>query len=103
MSISAKENTELTAILAALMSPATKDNLKPHEANFVQDQSERHNKWGADIFISPKQWNWLKVLYERETGDKAEDLPNDEDELDEGKDLYGSNDLDGLSDDEIPF
>lgn len=99
MAISPKENTKLTAILAALMSPATKDNLKPHEANFVQDQSERHDKWGAGIFISPKQWNWLKVLYERETGDKAEDLPEEEDEADDRRRDFSGDDMD----DEIPF
>lgn len=95
MALSSDENRRLTDMLQDLTAAK---GLKPHEEKFVQDQLERHAKWGADIFLSPKQLNWLEVLHERETGQKRDkDEPDDEEET-EDPDAF-RRDLD----DEIPF
>jgi ribosome assembly protein YihI (activator of Der GTPase) len=37
--------------------------LKSGEQKFVDDTTERYNKYGTNIFLSPKQLSWLEALY----------------------------------------
>lgn len=63
MSLDDKQNERLTEILQVL--GAERPSMKQHEANFVTDQIQRHDQYGEDIRLSPKQWNWLEALYQR--------------------------------------
>lgn len=50
-----------------VLAPAA-DRLPGNAPQFVRDTVERAKKWGADVFLSPKQINWLESLYAQETG-----------------------------------
>lgn len=60
MGISDEQNERLTELLSNLKSEL--DSLYPGARNFVQDQIKRHEQYGQNIFISPKQWKWLSDL-----------------------------------------
>jgi hypothetical protein len=64
MPLSPDETKKLEAILMAL------DGLDlPGSANqFIKDQGERYEKYGADMWLSEKQWAWLTSLYEKNVG-----------------------------------
>ncbi len=67
MALSDKEYTELQSILQAL-EPAL-DRVYPAGRGFVADQIEREKKYGQDMFMSPKQFAWLRKLND-EFGEK---------------------------------
>ena len=35
------------------------------EQQFIKDMNERYEKYGAKIFLSPKQWNVLRRLQDK--------------------------------------
>jgi hypothetical protein len=48
-----------------------KDNtegLRPNEKSFVEDLSEKFDKYGEGTFISHNQLRWLRDIYERVIG-----------------------------------
>lgn len=95
MPLSDEQYTLLQQILQGL-EPEVK-NLNPSSQNFVKDQLDRLDRYGQQILLSPKQWNWLKDLYEKNVGV----LPGGEDDPDESepKEAGKRSDID----DEIPF
>ena len=64
MPLSPDEARNLDAILMALHGL----DLPERAAQFVKDQEERRDKWGNDMMLSVKQWDWLKSLYEKNVG-----------------------------------
>lgn len=39
------------------------------ERSFIQSQLERVEKYGAGVFMSPKQWSMIEKIYTAVTGD----------------------------------
>lgn len=78
MALSADEEEKLTEWLEAI-EPEVK-SLNDWERGFVQDQLERHEKYGNDMRLSLKQWAALRNIYEKVTGDKADQPEIDDDE-----------------------
>lgn len=70
MPLTDEQNELLTTVLETL-EPELKD-MKPGERSFVEDQLKRHEQYGADIRLSPKQRTWLQDIYERVSGEKVE-------------------------------
>lgn len=65
MPLSAQEHEELTEILQVLQ--AERGSLNERSQQFVDDQIERFERYGESTTLSPKQWNWLRELYEKAT------------------------------------
>jgi hypothetical protein len=64
MALRPDEVSTLTDILTALDGL----DLPERSAQFVKDQAERFEKYGADMNLSVKQWDWLKDLYMKNVG-----------------------------------
>lgn len=60
MPLTQEEDSHLTEVLNDL--EAVQDDLYPKAKQFVQDQIERHKQYGARMFLSPKQLQWLHDL-----------------------------------------
>lgn len=60
MALSDDDYTELQGILQALEPKL--DKLYDKARGFVSDQIEREKRYGQDMFMSPKQWKWLRDL-----------------------------------------
>jgi hypothetical protein len=85
MPLDRQQFEELEEILQVLS--AERASLNAASQNFVEDQVERVAKYGVEIRLSPKQWNWLRDLYEKhavtkpvapEPRDPRDDDDNDE-------------------------
>jgi len=83
MALSDTQNEKLGDMLAAL--EAEMGALNDWETKFVRDQLERHAKYGADVFMSPKQWSALQKIYDAVIGPDPKDV------------------VDQIEDDEVPF
>lgn len=96
MALNEQQLAELQDILEALK--PNLGNIYPSGKSFVEDQIKRFDRYGQDMFMSPKQWRWLRDINE-EFGTKAGHVaaPMSDDEA-EGKTTL-RDDLD----DEIPF
>jgi hypothetical protein len=68
------------------LEPHIKD-MKGQAPVFLKDQIARAAKWQTDMFLSPKQLQWIESLYEEHCGEPPEP-----------KDM-----VDDLDDDKIPF
>lgn len=77
MPLSPRETEELGDMLEAIK--ADTGALNDWERQFVDDQVRRFDQYGAEIFLSPKQWKKIRDIYEVVTGDKAEG-PDEEDD-----------------------
>jgi hypothetical protein len=57
------------------------DNMKETPQSFVRDMLEKNKLYGERVFVSPKQFEWLKKLHEEYVGDTDhhEDPRSDED------------------------
>lgn len=64
MSLSDKDYTELQTILQGLQGV----ELHERAQGFVDDQVRREQQYGQDIFLSVKQWAWLRSLYSEKVG-----------------------------------
>ena len=56
-------------------------HMKGKAPEFLKDQLARAEKWGTDMFLSPKQLQWIESLYEEHCGqkpDEPDDEPDDE-------------------------
>lgn len=60
MALSDDDYTELQGILQALEPKL--DTLYDKARGFVSDQIEREKRYGQDMFMSTKQWKWLRDL-----------------------------------------
>lgn len=60
MALSDDQYTELQGILQAL--EPNLDKVYPAGRGFIADQIEREKKYGQDMFMSPKQWAWIRKL-----------------------------------------
>lgn len=90
MALSAEENERLGDMLERLRPEV--DNLKNDwQKSFIKDQMERHAKYGAQMYLSAKQWAKIQEIYDEIIGD---DDPEDREEVGNDPDDY---------DDEIPF
>lgn len=74
MAITSAQNRELTDILSDIQTDM--GSLTEKEAGFVNDQIERHEKYGLNIFMSEKQWNWLKVIRDKVMGTNSRPRPS---------------------------
>ena len=79
MSLSERESEELGDMLQAIQ--ADSSALNAWERQFIDDQVGRFDKYGAEIFLSPKQWKKIRDIYESLTGDKAEEPEDEDDEI----------------------
>jgi hypothetical protein len=61
--LSEHEEWHLEQLLNALNENRAK--LKSGEATFVDSVTERFSKFGTNIFITPKQLDWLEALYSK--------------------------------------
>jgi ribosome assembly protein YihI (activator of Der GTPase) len=61
--LSEHEEWHLEQLLNGLGENRTK--LKTGEQKFVDDTTERYDKFGANIFLSSKQLSWLEDLYSK--------------------------------------
>lgn len=44
-------------------------SFKPAEENFVNDMVEKNGLYGEGVFVSPKQFAWLKRIHQEYVGD----------------------------------
>lgn len=65
MSLSKEQHEELETILQTL--DAERAELNDNSRKFLDDQIARHEQYGDQIRLSPKQWDWLRSLYEKVT------------------------------------
>jgi hypothetical protein len=61
MPLTDEQETRLASLLEGL-EPEIK-NLYPAAKDFVSDMVKRHDQYGQDTRVSPKQWDWLTKLY----------------------------------------
>lgn len=100
MALTEAQNQRITVLLQAL---------EPHvgqmtgaSPGFVQNQVQRHNQYGDQMFISPKQIAWLEDLYSQYCGPTTE-LPQEEDPSADYDDPDGKSKTKKPIDDDIPF
>lgn len=72
-----KDYAEFNRILEELAPEI--DNMKETPQSFVSDMVEKNKLYGERVFVSPKQFNWLKQLHEEFVGNIAFDKGDDED------------------------
>jgi hypothetical protein len=41
------------------------EELAPNEKTFITDMEERFTKYGEGTYVSDKQYDWIKAIYER--------------------------------------
>lgn len=75
MTLTAEQHERLTDMLQGLR--AELPNMSSWAQGFVKDMCERHDKYGLDTYVSPKQWAKLKELYDEWVGDADPDDPLD--------------------------
>lgn len=86
-----KDYSEFSRILEEL-GPEV-DNMNDTPKSFVKDMIEKNGLYGERVFVSPKQFDWLKKLHEEFVGDTAFDRDPEADGRHPPKDM----------DDDIPF
>lgn len=86
-----KDYAEFNRIVEEL-TPET-DNMKETPQSFVRDMAEKNKLYGERVFVSPKQFDWLKKLHEEFVGDTAHEKSSDD------RDPRSDEDMD----DDIPF
>lgn len=112
MSLTDEQHTRLETILQGLEPEASK--LYPAARGFVEDQIKRHDEYGQDVRVSPKQWKWLEDLYKQfvpgaelpsqdYTQDAEEAARGDMRDEDTRTRTERQRDHDDLDDSEIPF
>lgn len=69
------------------------DNMKETPQSFVADMVEKNSLYGERVFVSPKQFDWLKKLHEEFVGNTAHEKSGD------NRDPRSDKDMDG----DIPF
>lgn len=80
MTLTAEQNELLTDMLQGLR--AELPNMNSWAQGFIKDMCERHDKYGPNTYVSPKQWAKLKELYDEWVGDaEPDDLPDLDDEV----------------------
>lgn len=47
------------------------DNMNDTPKSFVRDMIQKNSLYGERVFVSPKQFDWLKKLHEEFVGDTA--------------------------------
>ena len=47
------------------------DGLRETPRNFMRDMVDKQKLYGERMFVSPKQFNWVKQLHEEFVGDTA--------------------------------
>lgn len=101
MALTEQQFKRVSALLAGLKEH--KNELTGNSANFVSDQITRHDRYAEDMFLSPRQMQWLEDLYMKHVGPLS-DLPSDNTGLDVGDDEADSPPQRGRPlDDDIPF
>lgn len=96
MALNEQQLAELQDILDGLK-PNLGD-IYPSGKGFVEDQIKRFDRYGQDMFMSPKQWTWLRDINDQ-FGVKIARPMNDEEA--EGSQM--TKPLREDLDDEIPF
>lgn len=97
MSITVEQNEYLTLLLQGL-EPCCK-GIYPNGRKFVEEQIARHEKYGEQMFLSPKQLSWLEAIYKEHVGT----LPDKGNQRDEEPEENILDEHDDLLDDEIKF
>lgn len=64
MALTEDEDSLFNEIMAKLLD-GNMTKLSPREREFVQQQFDKYNDEGTDLFLSRKQWDWLKAIAER--------------------------------------
>lgn len=104
MPLTDQEELYLSSLLEGL-EPEIKA-LYPSAQSFVSDQVKRHDQYGQDTRVSPKQWRWLEDIYKQFV---SSELPNaDGPHRDDREDMAGDRDdnrgeLPDDIEDEVPF
>lgn len=71
------------------------DGMKDVPRNFLSDMIEKNRLYGERVFVSPKQFDWIKKLHEEFVGDTAHEKSSGDD-----RDPRSNSDMD---DSDIPF
>lgn len=106
MALSDEQHERLELILDGL--EAVRAKLNDRSRTFVDDQIARHEKYGQQMFLSPKQEKWLTGLYKEFVGTEPEVVGTNEeptraarkaarDGIDDERDPRGDDDM------EVPF
>ena len=61
MALNPDQLSELQQLLEDI-EPETK-HLSERERSFVEDTTDRMEKWGSNLRFSPKQWDWLRRIH----------------------------------------
>lgn len=93
MPLSDEQNERLVLILDGLQ--AVRAQLYERARTFVDDQIERHAKYSAAMFLSPKQEKWLRDLYREFVGTEPEEISTNR--MEDDRDPRGDDDM------EVPF
>lgn len=62
-----KEMYERVTLILEQLAPE-RGKLKGRSIEFFDDQVKRRDRYGEDMFLSPKQISWLENLYEEHVG-----------------------------------
>lgn len=81
MAITSEQLSELNDLLTAISGEEGK--LSEWERGFVSDQLNRVEKYGQNIYMSPKQWAALRRIHKSVVGDPFErdEAPDMDDEV----------------------
>lgn len=90
--LSEKDYAEFNRILEELAPEV--ENLNGASQSFTRDMIEKNGLYGERVFVSPKQFDWLKRLHEEFVGDTAHEKSTGDD-----RDPRSDKDMD----DDIPF
>ncbi len=90
--LSETDYSEFNRILQEL-SPEV-DDMKEPSQGFVKDMIEKNGLYGERVFVSGKQFDWLKSLHEQFVGDTAHEKSGGDD-----RDPRSDKEMD----DDIPF
>ena len=63
MPLTDDEVAEVEEILASVSE--IRNKLAPRAREFIDDQCQRYEEFGADMHLTPRQWQWMRDLREQ--------------------------------------
>lgn len=79
------------------------DNLTEPSRGFAKDMVEKNGLYGERVFVSIKQFDWLKSLHEKNIGNTAHEKSGDDRDPRSDKDMGDGMGTPDRMDDDIPF
>ena len=80
-----KDFPGLAKVIKDLSSDTVLDSITGNSEGFAREQTAKFKRWGDDMYISPKQAQWLESIHEKHVGTRPTTVarPMRDDEADE--------------------